>query len=170
MDKILIISDSHGLTNELNELKRRYPNLSILHCGDSELYLDDPALKHMQVVKGNCDFDGRMAYEKTIEINNINLFMTHGHLYQVGSNLTTLSYRASEENAQIICYGHTHMARADKINGQLFINPGSIHSPRDRKEKTYAILAFEDLTNIQVNFYTLDGKMINDLSFKTSLD
>lgn len=170
MKRVLIISDSHGLTNELIELKSRFPTMHILHCGDSELLIDDPALENMHIVRGNCDSDSKMPYDKVIEIEQINFFVTHGHLYRVGRDLITLSYRASEDNAQIVCYGHTHMARAEKIENQIFINPGSIHSPRDRKEKTYAILEFENPENIRVDFYTLDGKIIKELTLETKID
>jgi len=170
MNRVLIISDSHGLTKELMDLKKRYATLDIIHCGDSELYLNDPILADMHVVRGNCDFDPKMPDDKIITINDMNFFITHGHRYRVGRDLTTLSYKASETKAEIVCFGHTHMARAEKIGNQIFINPGSIKSPRDRREKTYAILEFEDVTKIRVDFYSLDGKVISELSFETNLD
>lgn len=169
MNKVLIVSDSHGLTEELINLKKSNPALEILHCGDSELFIDDPALQNMHVVRGNCDFDYKMPDKKMIKIGDINILVTHGHLYQVGRDLTNLSYIAHEQQANIVCYGHTHRARAEKLGDHIFINPGSIRSPRDRKERTYALLEFEDLTNIRVNFYSLDGKLIDDLSFFSRL-
>src|SRR5690625_4802851 len=123
MKKILIISDSHGLTKEVVDLKEQFSTLDIIHCGDSELMMDHPALENIHIVRGNCDFYYNMPYERNIEIDKTTILITHGHLYLVGRDLTTLSYKASENNAKIVCYGHTHMAGARKINNQLFINP-----------------------------------------------
>lgn len=169
MNCVLIVSDSHGLTTELVEIKNRHQTENIIHCGDSELNTEHEALKDMHVVRGNCDFDYKMSYTKNINISGFNFFVTHGHLYQVGRDLTTLARRAAKENAQIICYGHTHMARVEKIGQQLLVNPGSIRSPRDRVERTYAIIKFDDLNEVYVTFYTIEGKVLNDLSVVTRL-
>lgn len=169
MEKVLIISDSHGLTTELKSLTEKYASYTVIHCGDSELTIGDPVINNMHVVRGNCDFDQNMPDEKVISVAGVNIFVTHGHLYGVGRDLTTLSYKASEYDAQIVCYGHTHQARAEKIGNQIFINPGSIRSPRDRKEITYAILTIEDGKHIQVEFHTTDGQILNELSFSDTL-
>lgn len=57
---VLIISDSHGLEEELQTIAKRHEadvDLMI-HCGDSELETGHPALEPYSVVKGNCDFIG----------------------------------------------------------------------------------------------------------------
>lgn len=169
MEKVLIISDSHGLTTELTSLKEQYGSYTMIHCGDSELFTGHPVLNNIQVVRGNCDFDQNMPEEILIPVAGINIFVTHGHLYRVGRYLTTLSYKASEYDAQIVCYGHTHRAKAEKIGKQIFINPGSIRSPRDRIEKTYAILTIEDGKHIQVDFHTTDGQILDELSFSATI-
>ena len=56
---------------------------------------------------------------------------------------------------------------AEKIDDQLFINPGSIRFPKKRKEKTYAIIEWNTLNDIQVKFYTTDGTEVHDLAYKT---
>ena len=45
--KVLIVSDSHGLTTELEKLKAKYQGEveHFIHCGDSELEADDPAIR-----------------------------------------------------------------------------------------------------------------------------
>src|SRR5699024_9114411 len=105
--------------------------------------MDAPVLETVIKVGGNCDPDTRYAYAQTIKIDDLNYFITHGHLHQVKMNLTTLSDRAEEVQADVVCYGHTHIAGAEKIGGQLFINPGSIRLPNNRTEKTYAIMEWD---------------------------
>ena len=37
-----------------------------------------------------------------------------------------LKYKAEEVNADIVCFGHSHVLGAEVIDGRLFLNPGSI--------------------------------------------
>lgn len=169
MPKVLIVSDSHGLTEELNEIKARHSVERMIHCGDSELDLDAPELKGFIKVAGNCDFDARYPQEETVTIEGLHFFAAHGHRHQVKSNLMSIAYRAEEEGASVVCFGHTHIAGAEKVGKQLLINPGSIRLPRARAEKTYAIIEWESLDHVQVYFYTVTGELVKALSTKVSL-
>ncbi|WP_085991762.1 metallophosphoesterase [Oceanobacillus senegalensis] len=170
MKKILLISDSHGLQQEILDIKKRHQVDRIIHCGDSELDFDANELTGMDKVAGNCDTDARFPNETVITIGELTFFVTHGHLYNVKSNLLPLSYRAEELKANVICFGHTHIAGAEKMDKLLFINPGSIRMPRNRIEKTYAILEWETTKNIRVRFYTVDGELVSKMSYETTLE
>lgn len=170
MAKVLIMSDSHGLSSEIQEIKDRHQLTYMIHCGDSELDSDHAFLNDMICVKGNCDFSSSFVNDNQVKINNIPIFITHGHLYDVRRSLMPLSYRAQEENSRIVCFGHTHVAGAEKINDILFINPGSIRLPRNRKEKTYAILNLDYKNKVKVEFYIPSGDLVRDLTYITSLE
>ncbi len=135
MTSVLITSDSHGLTKELEEMKEKHTVDLYIHCGDSELDFDAAELSPFYKVGGNCDFDSLYPDQEVLDLNGIRFFVTHGHLHQVKGNLTNLSYAAEEHRANVVCFGHTHIAGAEKIGNQLFINPGSIRMPRNRVEK-----------------------------------
>lgn len=170
MSKVLFVSDSHGLTKEINQIKEQVDNVDLfIHCGDSELELDAEELEEFVKVRGNCDSDNRFPNEQTIEVGGLNFFITHGHLHQVKAGLTKLAYRAEEVKARVIGFGHTHIAGAEKVGNQLFINPGSIRLPRNISDKTYAILDWEELNEVSVSFYTLEGKIVDELTYHTSL-
>lgn len=170
MTKILILSDSHGLTSEITKIKERHKEINhIIHCGDSELEVDHPVLKNVINVKGNCDYDAELKYIQQIDINKLNFYVTHGHLYNVGMDLQELYQDAKNNGAQIVCYGHTHIAGAQKIGEIIFVNPGSIRSPRQRKEKTYAIMDWENGNEIHIDFYTDSGDVLEELTYFTSL-
>ncbi|UOQ46220.1 metallophosphoesterase [Halobacillus salinarum] len=171
MPKVLIISDSHGLTAELDSIKKRHEKetAAMIHCGDSELESDDNHLEGFYYAKGNCDFDPEMKDEQVVRVGELTIFATHGHLFQIKSTLMPLSYRAEEAGAQVACFGHSHMAAAEKVKDKLFINPGSCHLPRDRKEPTYAILEWESLAHVEVQFYHVTGEPIPELKMETSL-
>ncbi|WP_099158684.1 metallophosphoesterase [Virgibacillus ndiopensis] len=169
MPKVLIISDSHGLTNEVAQIKERHHADYMIHCGDSELDIDAPELEGFLKVAGNCDFDNRYPNEQVTAIEGLNFFVTHGHLYHVKSNLMTLAYRSKEKNAHVVCFGHSHIAGVEKVGDQLFINPGSILQPRNRVEKTYAMIEWDTLDDVNVTFYTVTGSPVDDLNYQTSI-
>lgn len=140
--KILIVSDSHGLTEELQEIKARYKHevQMMIHCGDSELQADEEVLENFVVVQGNCDFIGTFPEDIVKDVGGLRIFITHGHRYGVKSTLLNLSLRAQETAAKIVCFGHSHFLGAEMIDDILYINPGSIRLPRGRTEKTFVIL------------------------------
>ncbi|GKU81489.1 metallophosphoesterase family protein [Niallia sp. NCCP-28] len=140
--KVLIVSDSHGLANELKELKKRHKGEVdlFLHCGDSELAANEAAIEGYKSVRGNCDYEEKYPNELIEEALDAKIFLTHGHLYGVKSSVNNLLYRAKEVGANIVCFGHSHYLGMELIDGILFINPGSLRLPRGRIEKTYVIL------------------------------
>lgn len=166
MTKVLIMSDSHGLTQEIADIKKRHQLKYMIHCGDSELNYEAQELAGFIKVAGNCDFDSNYPNEEIIYIDGVTIYITHGHLYNVKANLMNLAYRAEETNALVICFGHTHIAGVEKVNQQLFINPGSIRLPKKRVEKTYAIMEWEQSDKIEVTFYSLKGDVIEALSYQ----
>ncbi|MEC1472229.1 metallophosphoesterase [Bacillus haynesii] len=163
--KVLIVSDSHGLEDELEMIAERHGKETdlIIHCGDSELVPSHPALSSYLTVKGNCDFYGEFKDEIVVPVESRKLFFTHGHLYGIKQSLLNVYYRAEELGADIICFGHSHIAGSELMDGKLLINPGSIRLPRVRKEKTYAILNI-DKDNATVRFYDLDGREVESLT------
>ncbi|RKQ37933.1 metallophosphoesterase [Oceanobacillus halophilus] len=169
MNQVLIVSDSHGLTEEINRIKRRHHVNEMIHCGDSELDFDSDELSGFRKVAGNCDFDLKFPNEEVITIEGLTFFVTHGHLHNVKSNVMNLSYRAQEVGANVICFGHTHIAGAEQVDQQLFVNPGSIRLPRNRPEKTYAIMEWESSNEIIVNFYTAEGEKVHEMTYHASL-
>ncbi|WP_078545259.1 metallophosphoesterase family protein [Litchfieldia alkalitelluris] len=168
--KALIVSDSHGLTNELIMIKERHKGTvdTMIHCGDSELNYQSEELEGFTKVRGNCDFDQHFPKEVVENLDDKKLFVTHGHLYNCKMTLLNLKYRAEELSANIVCFGHSHVAGTEVIDHILFINPGSIRLPRMRKERTYAILEIDD-NNITVTFYDLNGEKVDLLTTEYTL-
>ncbi|MEK3852938.1 metallophosphoesterase family protein [Cytobacillus sp. FSL H8-0458] len=167
--KVLIVSDSHGLTSELSQIRERHPGMDIIiHCGDSELQADHESLKGYAAVRGNCDFDSAFPEDRIEEAGGFRFFVTHGHKYSVKSTLMNLSYRARELKADIVCFGHSHGLGAEMSEGILFINPGSIRLPRGRNERTYVILENRG-KDVTLDVYDVSKGKIPDLTQKFSL-
>lgn len=170
MSKVLVVSDSHGLTRELEVLRERHLDEVdlMIHCGDSELMADEKSIGGYLTVMGNCDYGGSYPLETTTEIAGRKFFITHGHKYSVKSSLMNLKYKAVEVGANIACFGHSHLLGAEVIGGTLFLNPGSIRLPRERFEKTYVILELLD-ESVKMSVYDINGQELKDLAFEFNL-
>ena len=139
--KIVIMSDTHNDRDIIGKIKSYYPKAdTYIHCGDSELAAADLVLQNVIKVGGNCDHDAAYKDDVLLEVGKTKLYITHGHLYNVKTSLMKLAYRAEEVGANIVCFGHSHVLGVEKLNSTLFINPGSLKSPRGRKEKTFVVL------------------------------
>lgn len=165
--KVLIVSDSHGQRKELEAIKKRHEHEveAMIHCGDSELPADCDEMKGFYAVRGNCDYDHEYVNERIECIAGYTFYITHGHLHNVKMSLMNLHYKARENGAKIVCFGHSHVAGAEMIDGVLMINPGSIVLPRMRKEKTYVMLSMVH-SEIEIVFYEADGKKIEGMTAK----
>ncbi|MEK3890552.1 metallophosphoesterase [Bacillus sp. FSL K6-3431] len=163
--KLLVVSDSHGDRTALEELKGKYLNKvdAMIHCGDSELTADDPAIDGYSIVAGNCDMDSRFPEKLILEIKGVNIFVAHGHLHQIKSSLLPISYKAKEYDAKFVFFGHSHLLGAEMIDGTLFLNPGSISYPRGGNERSYAIIE-ENKTGMTVKFLNENHHEISQLT------
>lgn len=82
-------------------------------------------------VCGNCDFTTSVPNDRIEIIEEKKIFITHGHRYDVKYDILKLKYKAQEIQADVVLYGHTHIARIDYEDGIWFINPGSPVLSRD---------------------------------------
>lgn len=159
--EILIVSDSHGNGEVLNTIAERHKDIPIkFHCGDSELSYHSSTMEPFKKVKGNCDFDDAYPNEFMEEYKGIRFYVTHGHLYNVKQNPLHIIYKAQEIGADIVCFGHSHIAGAEYSNGVLLVNPGSILLPRGGNEKTYAICKINTEGNISIKFMDQNGNEV----------
>jgi uncharacterized protein len=167
--RALIVSDSHGSISELKMLKEKYMNEVdvFFHCGDSELPPTSEEVQGYEIVKGNCDFGPGFPEDITKDVEGTRFYITHGHLYGVKTSLQNILYRAKEVEANIVCFGHSHIRGVEMIDNILFLNPGSILLPRLHKEETYALL---ESANGEINVRFLNAKQeeIDCATFKTS--
>ena len=140
--KIVVLSDTHGDAAIIPAVIASHPDADYyFHCGDSELAYDDAHIKDCKRVRGNCDHDIHYPLEEVVTVADKTVFMTHGHLFHVKTTLTPIAMRAQEVGADIVLFGHSHVLGAELVDDTLFLNPGSLKSPRGRNEKSYAVIA-----------------------------
>ena len=106
----------------------------IIHLGDN--VQDANEIKRIYTgsiinVRGNCDFNVDAPSERLEVINSKRFFITHGHRYDVKYSLSRLKFRALEQKADVVLFGHTHISQIVYEEGIWFINPGSPSIPRD---------------------------------------
>src|SRR5690625_2595052 len=113
MNRVLIVSDSHGLTNELRQIKDRHHALYNIHCGDSELVEDSPFLHEYITVKGNCDWKANFPKINKITINGVRFLITHGNLHHEKTSLLNLTLAAKEaEDRKSTRLNSSHVANS----------------------------------------------------------
>ncbi|UTR15519.1 metallophosphoesterase [Salipaludibacillus sp. LMS25] len=163
--RALIMSDSHGWENDLKVVvdRHRAEVDAIFHCGDSELSATSPALENVFTVRGNCDHGSDFPEEIVETVNGTTFFVGHGHLLNVKMTEMNLIYKGEEASADILCYGHTHIPVATEEKGKIIINPGSMRLPRQYNVGSYVIVDTSD-TAVNVNFYSIKGQRLDDLS------
>lgn len=139
--KIVVFSDAHGNKTIVERIISFNPDADyIVSLGDSELSINFLMDLDIIAIKGNYPRDGGFVFESILKIEDKELFLTHGHKFGVHKSLKKLLHHAMKIECDIVLYGHTHVARVDKVNDLLLINPGSIKSPRSRMVPSYLIL------------------------------
>ncbi|MCL1991151.1 MAG: YfcE family phosphodiesterase [Defluviitaleaceae bacterium] len=163
--EVIIVSDNHGEKGGLQKVLKQHPNAThYFHCGDSNLAPDLPMMAPFVAVKGNTDYDQNYLEQEWRELaSGDQLWMTHGHRYDVRSGTQTLVWNVGRERPKtpthVILYGHTHIVDVKQESGVLIINPGSIWLPRGGSLiRTYAKL---QITPEQYDVQIID---INDHS------
>lgn len=130
--KILVVSDIHYAKNTFFDIFEKEKCDKVLFLGDGFQAIDEFKRLYpytdVYKVRGNCDFcyDENLSLE--IKIAGKNIFLTHGHQFEVKSGLDLLIANGKVRKADIVLFGHTHIQYANEDNGFLLLNPGSVAS------------------------------------------
>jgi len=176
--RYLVFSDLHGDSMCLKDLLNVYNNGSfdmMLCLGDilyhgprndlPEGYNPKECIKLLNeykdkiiAIKGNCDayvdqmvLDFYIHDEYELTLNGKRIIMTHGHIINPDHYLNI--------SDGVVLYGHTHIHKMDRINGAIYLNPGSVSLPKGGQEKSYAIL---DDNSFEV--FSFNGKSLLKVS------
>ena len=127
--RLAVFSDTHGSTSLLPATVRRTNPDILVHLGDhirdTRALTDEFPDLPLFAVPGNCDFASREQEVLEFPAGPVRVFATHGHRYGVKSSMDPLLNAAHFSGAQLVLYGHTHLARIDYIAGMTVVNPGS---------------------------------------------
>ena len=133
MRDVLIVSDTHGRIQRLNELieyrqrllkSGEVLNLIFLGDGLNDLFSCrqyDNIIVH--AVRGNCDaldrfspYGEEIPLYRTVNIGGLKIFMAHGHTLSVKSTRDELYREASRLGADVALFGHTQAPELEYID------------------------------------------------------
>ncbi|MBE6708822.1 MAG: metallophosphoesterase [Ruminococcaceae bacterium] len=139
MEKILVVSDTHGSTYVLKALLEAPPEglCAVFHLGDgseeSRRLMEKYPMYAYIGVKGNCDTGDTVSRDTVMtERGGVRFMLTHGHMYGVKASLMNAVVKAMEGGADVLLYGHTHIADDETFETSFgcvrAVNPGSARS------------------------------------------
>jgi len=120
----------------------------ILHAGDIvELSVLDElrAIAPVEAVAGNMDdaeVHRKLPSKKVLALGNYSIGLIHGK-YKI--DLQREMIRKEFEDVDLIVYGHSHTPFWGKIDGVLYLNPGS---PTDRRHAPFNSVALLEIGDV----------------------
>lgn len=148
MVKVGLISDTHGvLRPSVFEALKGVDR--ILHAGDvgrPDILLELETIAPVSAVYGNTDggdLRTQLDLKLELELQGRVVVLTHGHALGAPN---PLNLRKTYPNADIIVYGHTHIAAIDRFENVLFVNPGAAGQGRLGGRPSLALLDLADGT------------------------
>lgn len=126
----LVISDTHKNIGRIIDFLNIHDDLqNIIHLGDlvrdaNDLECCFPERRFFKI-KGNNDFFDKAPNEMMLDIFGTDVFLCHGHEYNVKSSLNLLADRAYDKGASAVFFGHTHIFCDKVLNGVRLINPSN---------------------------------------------
>ncbi len=146
--RIIVISDSHGATRNIDYALLAHTDAKqVFFLGDNvqniEYIKDFHPDRVFHIVSGNCD--GATVYPTTdsCTLNGKKIIFTHGHNHSVKYTTQHLLTLARQNGADILLYGHTHIANISYEDGIYLVNPGSIALSRAGRN-SYAVIDITD--------------------------
>lgn len=143
--RILVLSDSHGCVDPMQQCVELVQPQAILHLGDCARDADRLGRLYPRIpllgVPGNCDYGSADQPERLTELGGVRILMMHGHTRHVKSGPMAAMYAARECGADILLFGHTHQPLVDRSGDFWVMNPGCI-GPSVRR--TYGVITLED--------------------------
>lgn len=155
--KLIVISDTHGRSHLIDELLSRHKSYdALIFLGDGlRDFLGREPLGFV-AVRGNCDGFSlspslSAPEERELVFDGVKILALHGHSKGVKSGLERLAAHGVEVDADIVLYGHTHVADERYYpKGSVFLgktlskpmylfNPGSLGAPRG-SDATFGVI------------------------------
>lgn len=156
MMKVLVVSDTHGYTENLERVLEQEQTVdALIHCGDlegQEDYIRALADCPCYMVAGNNDWFSDLDRELEIELEGMRFLITHGHNYGVSMNFSYLLEEGRSREVDVVLFGHIHRPVLEKHDNVILANPGSLSYPRQRgKKPTYLVMEIDK--NGKIRFF-----------------
>ena len=132
-ERLVLLGDLlyHGPRNDLPREYAPKEVIALLNEHKNKIY----------AVRGNCEAEvDQMVLEFPVmadycilSVDGRTFYATHGHIYNQ-DNLPPL------QEGDILIHGHTHVLKAQQMDGYILLTPGSVSIPKEGNPATYAVL------------------------------
>ena len=147
-----IISDTHGLLRA--EVVERFRGVEhILHAGDIgsvDVLVELEAIAPVTAVWGNVDgwdVRARVPEVARVELGGAQVVVVHG--MQFGSP-TPEKVAAAYPDADLVVFGHSHVAVVERVGSVLAVNPGSAGPARFGATPTLAVAEIGEECRVEI--------------------
>lgn len=131
--KILVVSDTHGHTKNLERVLEKVGDIDLfIHCGDlegGEDYIRALVDVPCYMVAGNNDWFSDLQREMEISVDDYRIWITHGNNYGASMGPERLLEEAAARNVDVVMYGHTHRPLIEYQDNIVIVNPGAFLIP-----------------------------------------
>ena len=151
-ERLVLLGDLlyHGPRNDLPKEYAPKQVIPMLNAMKDKIY----------AVRGNCEAEvDQMVLEFPVmadycilAIEGKTFYATHGHVYNQ-NHLPPLC------QGDILIHGHTHVLKAEQMEGYILLNPGSVSIPKEGSGHGYLILEDQAAT-----LKTLDGAVVSSMT------
>ena len=123
MKKIIVVSDSHGNKQGIDQIFQKEEFDYFLFLGDCLGDLGTYAhLENMLAVRGNCDFFSSAPSYGILQVEGVKVFYCHGHEYSVKSGLGGVVNAGKCIDADLVLFGHTHRFLHEVVDNMHVVN------------------------------------------------
>jgi uncharacterized protein len=156
-----VVSDTHGHVENTRAAVRMLESLRVdrvVHCGDvgSNAVVELFVPWRTDFVVGNCDHHPERLSEFIAEAGQV-CHGRFGELHLDGRRIALLHaddrakfLEVTEDNQwDLVCYGHTHVAAIDRHGRTLIVNPGALYRANPHS------LAVVDLSELEASIITV---------------
>ena len=152
--KIGIISDTHGhVPKAVHDAFNGVDH--ILHAGDvgpMDVITELETIAPVSAVRGNMDYAVQLP-QTHVQTFDSKKFLVH-HIVGLPFPSKLVRIAITDEQPDLVVFGHTHMPCNEQHNGVLFLNPGSASNPRGGSAPSVAMVECNK-TDLSVNFVEL---------------
>ncbi len=140
----MILSDSHGVMQYMcDAVEKEHPDY-VIHLGDHARDAEELSRYYPQLpitsVCGNCDLLSDVPATRSVIYLGKKFFLCHGHTLGVKGGLLRAVYKAREEGADVLHYGHTHIPFHDETDGLTILNPGACGNQNYFGKPSYGVI------------------------------
>jgi putative phosphoesterase len=154
--RIGLISDTHGFLDP--QVADHFAGVDhIVHAGDigwPSLLFELEAVAPVTAVAGNTDNHPAWNLTEVLELSGRRLLVHH--IVQPHHLTDELRGRIQRVRPDVVVFGHTHTPRHERVDGVLYVNPGSATQGRCGSPRSVAVLHWtDDAAELAVDFITL---------------